>query len=100
METPCLPRASAFGLSPGLGSPDPLGRTEVDPIRTGIVSPALSGEPSPTLIASAQTMSIPSGTPDTTIVTYRPEFREAFERLNRDWLETHSLLEPTDVEHL
>jgi hypothetical protein len=27
---PCLPRASAFGLSPGLGSPDPLGRTEAD----------------------------------------------------------------------
>ena len=30
-------RASAFGLSPGLGSPDPLGRTEVDSIRTGTV---------------------------------------------------------------
>jgi hypothetical protein len=23
-----LPRTSAFGLSPGLGSPDPLGRTQ------------------------------------------------------------------------
>jgi ribosomal protein S18 acetylase RimI-like enzyme len=37
---------------------------------------------------------------DTTIVTYRPEFREAFERLNRTWLEAHSLLEPADVEYL
>ena len=27
---PCLPRASAFGLSPGLRSPGPLGRTEPD----------------------------------------------------------------------
>jgi len=35
MGTPCLPRASAFGLSPGLGSLDPLGRTEIDSIRTG-----------------------------------------------------------------
>ena len=45
-------------------------------------------------------MAIPSEEPDTTLVTYRPEFREAFERLNREWLEAHSLLEPTDVEHL
>jgi ribosomal protein S18 acetylase RimI-like enzyme len=52
------------------------------------------------LIASAQTMSSPSEEPNTTIVTYRPEFREAFERLNRAWLEAHSLLEPADVEFL
>lgn len=45
-------------------------------------------------------MAIPSEEPDTTLVTYRPEFREAFARLNRDWLEAHSLLEPADVEHL
>ncbi|HEV7786352.1 MAG TPA: GNAT family N-acetyltransferase, partial [Thermoanaerobaculia bacterium] len=45
-------------------------------------------------------MTIPSDTPGTTIVTYRPEFREAFERLNRAWLEAHSLLEPADVEYL
>src|SRR5262245_29626866 len=34
------------------------------------------------------------------IVSYRPEFREAFERLNRVWLEEHDLLEPADVEYL
>jgi ribosomal protein S18 acetylase RimI-like enzyme len=34
------------------------------------------------------------------IVPYRPEFREAFERLNRIWLEGHSLLEPADLECL
>lgn len=34
------------------------------------------------------------------IVPYRPEFREAFERLNRAWLEAHSLLEPVDLEYL
>jgi ribosomal protein S18 acetylase RimI-like enzyme len=45
-------------------------------------------------------MSIPSNEPDMTIVTYRPEFREAFERLNRTWLVAHSLLEPADVEYL
>src|SRR5215218_520164 len=28
------PRASAFGLSPGLHSPDPLGRTEAERLRT------------------------------------------------------------------
>ena len=33
-------------------------------------------------------MSIPSETPDTTLVTYRPEFREAFERLNREFQKT------------
>jgi putative acetyltransferase len=52
------------------------------------------------LIASPQTMSSPVEEPNTTIVTYRPEFREAFERLNRAWLEAHSLLEPADLEHL
>jgi GNAT superfamily N-acetyltransferase len=45
-------------------------------------------------------MSIPSEEPDTALVTYLPEFREAFERLNRAWLEAHSLLEPADVEYL
>ncbi|MFY9822026.1 MAG: GNAT family N-acetyltransferase [Thermoanaerobaculia bacterium] len=45
-------------------------------------------------------MSTPSEEPNTTIVTYRPEFRETFERLNRAWLEAHSLLEPADVEYL
>ena len=34
------------------------------------------------------------------IVPYRPEFREAFERLNRRWLEAHSLLEPADLDCL
>ena len=34
------------------------------------------------------------------IVTYRPELREAFESLNRVWLEAHGLLEPADVEYL
>ena len=38
--------------------------------------------------------------PATTIVTYRPEFRGAFERLNRAWLEAHSLLEAADLEYL
>jgi GNAT superfamily N-acetyltransferase len=52
------------------------------------------------LIASAPTMPIPSEETNTTIMTYRPEFREAFERLNRAWLEAHSLLEPADLEHL
>ncbi len=31
------------------------------------------------------------------IVTFRPELRDAFERLNRVWLEEHGLLEPPDV---
>ena len=35
-----------------------------------------------------------------TIVPYRPEYRAAFERLNRAWLEAHDLLEPADLEHL
>jgi ribosomal protein S18 acetylase RimI-like enzyme len=34
------------------------------------------------------------------IVTYRPQHREAFERLNRVWLEAHALLEPADLEYL
>jgi putative acetyltransferase len=40
--------------------------------------------------------------PDDTvqIVTYRPEFREAFERLNRAWLEAYALLEPADLVYL
>jgi GNAT superfamily N-acetyltransferase len=33
----------------------------------------------------------------TEITSYRPEYREAFERLNRVWLEGHSLLEPIDL---
>jgi ribosomal protein S18 acetylase RimI-like enzyme len=39
---------------------------------------------------------------DTTIelVEYRPELRPEFERLNRLWLEEHSLLEPLDLEYL
>jgi putative acetyltransferase len=31
------------------------------------------------------------------IVPFRPAFREAFERLNRVWLEEHGLLEPADL---
>ena len=34
------------------------------------------------------------------IVPYRPEFREAFERLNLAWLEAHGLREPADPEVL
>lgn len=34
------------------------------------------------------------------IVGYRPELREEFERLNRLWLEDHSLLEPADLVYL
>jgi ribosomal protein S18 acetylase RimI-like enzyme len=34
------------------------------------------------------------------IVPYRPELQPAFERLNRQWLEGHSLLEPADLECL
>jgi putative acetyltransferase len=34
------------------------------------------------------------------IVTYRPELQPAFERLNRQWLEANSLLEPADLECL
>jgi ribosomal protein S18 acetylase RimI-like enzyme len=37
---------------------------------------------------------------DINIVTYRSELRPEFERLNRLWLEGHSLLEPVDLEYL
>jgi ribosomal protein S18 acetylase RimI-like enzyme len=37
---------------------------------------------------------------DIQLVEYRPELREDFERLNRLWLEQHSLLEPLDLEYL
>jgi ribosomal protein S18 acetylase RimI-like enzyme len=37
---------------------------------------------------------------DIDLVDYRPEFRPDFERLNRIWLEQHSLLEPVDLEYL
>lgn len=37
---------------------------------------------------------------DLAIVPFRPELREAFERLNRRWLEDHGLLEPVDLEYL
>src|SRR4051812_16729588 len=33
-----------------------------------------------------------------TVVTYREEFRAAFEELNRDWIETHFVLEEADRE--
>jgi putative acetyltransferase len=33
-----------------------------------------------------------------TVVPYRREFRAAFERLNRDWIETFFVLEPADHE--
>jgi len=35
-----------------------------------------------------------------TIETYRSEYRSAFERLNRAWLESFSLLEPADLVYL
>jgi GNAT superfamily N-acetyltransferase len=34
------------------------------------------------------------------IVTYRPEYRSDFERLNRVWLESHSLMEQADLDYL
>jgi len=34
------------------------------------------------------------------IISYRPELREAFERLNRQWLEGNSLLEQADLDCL
>lgn len=37
---------------------------------------------------------------DVELVGFRPELRSHFERLNRVWLEAHSLLEPADVEYL
>ena len=30
------------------------------------------------------------------VVTWRPEYREAFERLNREWIEAHFVIEPGD----
>lgn len=36
----------------------------------------------------------------TSFVAYRAELREAFERLNRVWLEAHELLEPADLDYL
>ncbi len=41
-----------------------------------------------------------SGQASISVVPYRPEFRAAFERLNRVWLEGHDLLEPVDLEYL
>jgi putative acetyltransferase len=38
--------------------------------------------------------------PSAEIVPYRSEYRDAFERLNRRWLEEHSLLEPADLQCL
>jgi GNAT superfamily N-acetyltransferase len=35
-----------------------------------------------------------------TVVTYREEFRPAFEQLNRDWIETYFVLEEADREVL
>jgi GNAT superfamily N-acetyltransferase len=37
---------------------------------------------------------------DIQLVEYRPDLRPDFERLNRIWLEQHSLLEPVDLEYL
>ncbi len=34
------------------------------------------------------------------VVRYREEFRDAFERLNREWIETYFVLEPADSEIL
>lgn len=34
------------------------------------------------------------------IVTYKPEFRAAFEALNLEWLEAYSMLEPLDFDYL
>ena len=34
------------------------------------------------------------------IVPYRPEFQQAFERINRWWLEAHDLLEAADLVYL
>ncbi|MFN0108819.1 MAG: GNAT family N-acetyltransferase [Blastocatellia bacterium] len=37
---------------------------------------------------------------DIEIVTFRPELRSDFEALNMVWLDSYSLLEPTDVDYL
>ena len=39
-------------------------------------------------------------TPAVSIQPYRSEYRHAFERLNREWLEAHALLEAADLEYL
>ena len=39
-------------------------------------------------------------TVDCIIETYRPEFRDAYEQLNRDWLESNGLLEDADLDYL
>lgn len=41
-----------------------------------------------------------SDTPRPTIVEYRPEHRDAFVRLNLEWLEGNGLLEPVDLQYL
>ena len=41
-----------------------------------------------------------SGASEIELVEYRPELRPDFERLNRLWLEGHSLLEAVDLEYL
>jgi putative acetyltransferase len=38
--------------------------------------------------------------PRPVVVRYREEFRDAFERLNREWIETYFVLEPADREIL
>jgi putative acetyltransferase len=45
-------------------------------------------------------MTTAPGAPPIRIETYRPEYRAAFERLNRAWLEAHSLLEQPDLDYL
>ncbi|HEV7765740.1 MAG TPA: GNAT family N-acetyltransferase [Thermoanaerobaculia bacterium] len=47
------------------------------------------------------TRPMPSSSSDEVVlVTYRPELQPEFERLNRLWLERHSLLEPADLDYL
>jgi GNAT superfamily N-acetyltransferase len=41
-----------------------------------------------------------SAAPSIEIVSYRPELRDVFERLNRRWLEANALLEPADLDCL
>jgi GNAT superfamily N-acetyltransferase len=48
-------------------------------------------------------LALPMSSRDSTeicLVEYRPELRHELERLNRLWLEAHSLLEPVDLEYL
>jgi GNAT superfamily N-acetyltransferase len=42
--------------------------------------------------------SSPSTEPEVRILPYRDEWREAFERLNREWIESHFVLEDADRE--